>query len=425
MTDTDARVAELLAEAARGRASRRQLVQRGLALGLSMPAIAAALGPRAAAQDATPAADGVIPIIGRALSPDELRAEIENEGEVTVGNWTYTANDALVERFQTYVQETYGVEITLNYEASQAPSTYITNLYTALQSGNPSTYDVMAIEENYWAEAIAQPEPVLEEFLPSPLIPNADRVLDMFKHVPTSIGFQASASPGIVYDTQRAGYLKDWTDLADERLRQKLTMPLPGDITAGGILIGLAGALGKDWMDDDQMKEVVDFAVDEIGPNVLQYTTSSADMQQLLRNGVIDACGFWNSLARLEFLQGQENTAFMIAESGQYLINGFMWIPKNAQHPVLAQIFVDWRLSDDGQFPSEAWGIENGPWAEYNEGLLGPSYEPLIPEWFKEDYFTYYPTIEQLTQQYKSIDWTHYAAHQQVWMDYYSERLGL
>lgn len=429
MMSPDPRIADLLAEAARGRSSRRQLVQRGITLGLSVPVIAATLGSSAHAQDATPAAsptgDGAIPIVGRALSPDELKAEIERESEVTVGNWTYTANDTLVRKFQEYVQATYGVEITLNYEASQSPSTYITNLYTSLRSGNPPTYDVMAIEENFWAEAVSQPEPVLEEFLPSPLIPNADRVLDMFKHMPTAIGFQASATPGIVFDKQRAGYIKDWTDLADERLRQKLTMPLPGDITAGGILLGLSGALGKDWKNDDQMMEVVDFAVDKVGPNVVQYTTDSATMQQLLRNGVIDACGFWNSLARMEFLNGQENTSFLVAASGQYLVNGFMWIPKNAQHPILAQIFINWRLSDDSQFPGDDWDIEHGPWAELNEGLLGPSYESLIPEWFAADYFTYYPTIDQIATQYKAVDWLHYAEHQKVWMDYYSERLGL
>ena len=67
---------------------------------------------------------------------------------------------------------------------------------------------MLAIEENYWAEACSQPEPVMEEFLPSGLIPNAERVFDMFKHYPTAIGFQASATPGIVYDKERAPYLR-------------------------------------------------------------------------------------------------------------------------------------------------------------------------------------------------------------------------
>ena len=358
------------------------------------------------------------------MTPDEIVAAIESEGEVTVGNWTYTANDTLVAKFQEHVSSTYGVDITLNYEPTQAPSIFLTSLYTQLQSGNPPVHDVLAIEENYWAEAASQPEPVMEDFLPSGLVPNAERVLDKFKHYPTTIGFQASATPGIVFDRERAPYLKDWTDLADERLQGRLTMPIPGDITSAGMLLGIAAALGLDYKQPEQMTEAIDFAIQNVHPNVLQYTTDSATMQQLLRGGVVDAVGFWNSLGRMEFLSGQTNTAFMLAESGQYLANGFMWIPKGAPHPVLAQIFVNWRLSDEVQFPAESWGLEPGPWAELQEGILGESYADLVPEWFAEDYFSYYPTIEQLETSYKSIDWDYYAEHLGEWMDYYAQGIG-
>jgi hypothetical protein len=101
-----------------------------------------------------------------------------------------------------------------------------------------------------------------------------------------------------------------------------------------------------------------------------------------------------------------------------------MWIPKGSQHPVLAQIFVNWRLSDDVQFPAESWGLEPGPWAELNEGVLGESYADLVPEWFAEDYFNYYPTVEQLTTNYKSIDWDYYAEHVGEWMDTLSQGIG-
>jgi spermidine/putrescine-binding protein len=428
--DQEALAERLLQEAVRRGVSRRQVIGRGLALGLSVPVLQAMLstgGRRIAAQ--TPVS-GTIPIINRELTTDELKAEIENEGEVVVGNWTYTANDDLVKRFQDYVNATYGVGVKLTYEGTQSPSTYLTNLYAALGSDNDSPYDVLAIEENYWAEASAQPEKVMEDFLPSPLIPNADLVLDQFKHYPTTIGFQASATPSIVYNKSKIDFLTDWKDLADERLRDggpKITLPLPGDITCGGFLIGLAGSLGKDYTNVDQMKEVVDFTVDQIHPNVIRNTTDSAEMQQLLRSEAALAVGFWNSLARLEFLSGEEgteNTVALVAASGQYLANGYLWIPKRAKHPVLAQIFVDWRLSPDAQFPND-WGIENGPWAELQEGLLGPTYEEYIPDWFADQYFTYYPTLDQLNQLYKPVDWTAYAATSPEWQDYYAERLGL
>jgi len=369
-----------------------------------------------------------VAILNKELTMDEIKAEVQKEGSVVVGNWTYTANDQLVQQFQKYVKDTYGADVKLSYQGTQSPSTYLTNLYTALKAGNPSPYDVLAIEENYWAEAKSQNPPVMEEYLPSGLIPNADRVDKQFQHFPTAVGFQASATPAIVYNKSKVDFLKDWKDLADPKLKGKLTLPLPGDITCGGFLLGLAGSLGKDYKNADQMKEVIDFAVDKIGPNVVKYTTDSAEMQQLLRSGAVDAVGFWNSLARLEFLSGQagtQDTVFLAAASGQYLVNGYMWIPKNAPHPVLAQIFVNWRLSDDAQFPGAAWGIEHGPWAELNEGLMGPSYEKDIPDWFKKDYYTYYPTAEQLQKQFKSVDWDYYAQHSKEWMDYYSKRLGL
>ncbi len=404
--------------------SRRAIVQRGIALGLSLPAISAVLGQVSARSAAAQDGPVQVSILNKEMTQEEIVAEIQKEGEVNVGNWTYTANDTLIAKFVEYVKATYGVDITLNYEASQAPSTYITNLYTALQSGNAPSYDVMAIEENFMAEALSQPEPVAEEFLPSGLVPNADRVLEMFQSFPTGVGFQASASPGIVYDKERAPYLTDWQDLSDERLKGRLTMPLPGDITMGGMLLGLASSLGLDYMKPEDMTQTIDFFVEKIHPNVLQYTTDSATMQQLLRAGVVDAVGFWNSLARMEFLNGQANTAFMIAESGQYLCNGVMWIPKGAPHPVLAQIFVNWRISDEAQFPPDSWGLENGPWAELNEGILGESYAELIPEWFAEDYFNYYPTIEQLSTNYKTVDWDYYAEHVGEWMDYVSQGIG-
>jgi spermidine/putrescine-binding protein len=418
-------VSSLVSEAIAGRYSRRDVVQRGIALGLAAPAIASAVRRVSAAAAAAQDGPVQVSILNKEMTHDEIKAEVEKEAEVNVGNWTYSANDTIIAKFIEYVNDTYGVTVKLNYTASQQPSTYLTALYTALQSGTPSPYDVMAIEENYWAEAMSQPEPVAEEFLPSGLVPNADRTFDLLRHFPTAVGFQATASPGIMYDKERASYLTDWPDLADERLKGRLTMPLPGDISCGGMMLGLAASLGFDYKEPDQMTQALDFAIQKIHPNVLQYTSDQATMQQVMRSGVADAVVYWNSLARMEFLNGQTNTAFLIAKSGQYLANGYMWIPKTSPHPVLAQIFVDWRLSDDVQFPAESWGLEPGPWAELQEGIIGESYADLIPDWFADDYYTYYPTVEQFTTLYKSIDWDYYAEHVSEWMDYYSKGIGM
>ncbi len=361
-----------------------------------------------------------VSILNKDLTDAEIKAEIQREGSLVVANWTYTANDELVKQFTQYVKNTFGVDIQFTYEGSQAPSTYLTNLYAAQKAGNPSPYDVLAIEENYWAEAMANNAP--DNYLPSDLIPNQKLVLDQFQHVPTTIAFQSTAFPAIVYNKKNAPFLASLQDLADPRLKGKVTLPLPGDITAGGFFLGLAAELGKDYKDAAQMKEVVDWAVANIGPNVLKYTTDSSEMQQLLRSGAVDAVSFWNSLARLEFFNGYPDTGLLLPKS-IYPANGYLWIPKGAPHPVLAQVFINWRLSPEVQFPND-WPIDKGPWNELSEGFLGPAYESRVPDWFKNDYFTYFPTLDQIKTQFKAVDWDAYNASAKEWQDYYAQKIG-
>ena len=378
------------------------------------------------AAPATPAGGGGggstkhVAILNKDMSDAEIKAEIEKEGSLIVGNWTYTANDELVNQFTQYVKKTYGVDIEFTYEGSQAPSVYLTNLYAAQKASNPAPYDVLAIEENYWAEAMAND--AVDNAFPSDLIPNEKLVIDQFKHLPTSIAFQSTAFPAIVYNKKNAPFLTSLKDLADPRLKGKVTLPLPGDIGAGGFFLGLASELDKDYKDAAQMKEVVDWAIDNIGPNVLKYTTDSSEMQQLLRSGAADAVGFWNSLARLEYFNGYTDTALLLPKT-IYPVNGYLWIPKGAPHPVLAQIFINWRLSPEVQFPND-WPIDHGPWSELSEGFLGPEYVTHVPDWFAKDYFSYFPTLEQIQTQFKTVDWEAYNSSQKEWQDYFAQKIG-
>jgi spermidine/putrescine-binding protein len=359
-------------------------------------------------------------VIGKDMTDAEIKAAIAAEGTVNVGNWTYSATAEIVNQFQKYVKDTYGADIKLNYVGSQQPSEYLTKLAADQKAGNKASFDVIAVEENYWYDASQQG--LVDDALNSKLIPNAAMVLDSFKHAPQSIAFQSTAYPAIVYNKDKAGFLKKLMDLADPRLKGKLTMPKPTDITAGGLLLGLAAELGKDYKDPDQMKEVVDWAVKNIGPNVVKYTTDQATPQQLFESGAVDAVGFWNSLARLEYLGGHKEAALLVPPT-IYPANGYLWIPKNAPHPVLAQIFMNWRLAKDVQFPN-AWPIDHGQWSELSEGFLGPDYVDLVPDWFKADYNTYFPTLDQIKSGFKTIDWPAYNASAKVFLDYYAQQLG-
>ena len=354
------------------------------------------------------------------MTDDQIKAEIAKEGGLVVGNWTYSANSVLIDEFQKYVKATYGADVKLTYEGTQAPSEYLTKLAAASKGGNPAPYDVIAVEENYWADGVTQG--LVSDFLPSDLIPNQSLVLDQFQHAPTSIAFQSTAFPGVVYNKTKAPFLKTLKDLANPALKGKITLPAPGDITAGGFFLGLASELGKDYKDPAQMKEVVDWAVTNIGPNVVQYTTDQPTLQQLFESGAIDAFAFWNSTARLEYFGGHKDATLLVPGT-IYPANGYLWIPKGATHPVLAQVFINWRLAPDVQFPN-AWPIEHGQWSELSEGFLGPEYVSHVPDWFAADYFSYFPTLDQIKTQFKPVDWAAYNASSKEWQDYYATKIG-
>ena len=181
--------------------------------------------------------------------------------------------------------------------------------------------------------------------------------------------------------------------------------------------------MGKDYKDPAQMKEVVDWMAANIAPNVLKYTSDSSEMQQLLRSGAAYAVTFWNSLARLEYFSGKNNDAKLLLPSAIYPVNGYLWIPRGAPHPVLAQIFINWRLGPDVQFPNK-WPIDHGPWSELSEGFLGPDYVSQVPDWFTKDYFSYFPTLDQIKTQFKTVDWDAYNKGVKQWMDYYAQKTG-
>ncbi|MFL5725871.1 MAG: hypothetical protein ACJ765_13625 [Chloroflexota bacterium] len=361
-----------------------------------------------------------VAIVNKDMTDDEIKAAIASEGTVTVGNWTYSATSEIVNQFQKYVKDTFGADIKLNYVGSQQPSEYLTKLAADQKAGNKASFDVIAVEENYWYDASQQG--LVDDSLKSDLIPNQSMVLDIFKHEQQSIAFQSTAYPGVVYDKNDAGYLKKLMDLADPRLKGKVTLPKPTDITAGGLLLGLASEMGKDYKDPEQMKQVVDWAVQNLGPNVVKYTTDQATPQGLFEQGAVDAVAFWNSLARLEYLGGHQEAALLVPPT-IYPANGYLWVPKNAQHPVLAQVFMNWRLAKDVQFPN-AWPIDHGQWSELSEGFLGPDYVDQVPDWFKSDYFTYFPTLDQIQTGFKAIDWPAYNASSKVFLDYYAQQLG-
>jgi spermidine/putrescine-binding protein len=166
-----------------------------------------------------------VSILNKDMTDAEIKAEIQKEGGLVVANWTYTANDELVKQFQDYVKATFGVDIKLTYVGSQSPSEYLTKLAAAKQSNSATPFDVIAVEENYWADAVDQG--LVADSLPSDLIPNQKLLLPAFVHGNTALAFQAASFIALLYNKDKAPWIKSFKDLADPRLKGKITLPPP------------------------------------------------------------------------------------------------------------------------------------------------------------------------------------------------------
>lgn len=367
--------------------------------------------------------DFFVSILNRRLTRPEIVDAIRTEGTVIVGGWNYAARDALVKQFQDWVKREYDAEVQLQYVAETDPLTYLQNLDAARKANHAAPYDVIAVEENYFLEA--RRTDAAEKILPSDLLGNVSHVEAAARYEPYAVPFQSAATVAPIFHDDAVGaWFHDWEDLADPRLKRRITLPKARDVVAGAFLIGVAGSLGKDYKNPQQMSEAIDFVCTQIYPNALKTTNNFSEMQELLRGDRIDVAVAWNLLARLERFSGADGTqdlAFRPMSSGQPAMNGYAWIPKGAPHPVLAQLFINWRLSDDGQLPGDGWDISETTWGEYHEGLLGASYEGAIPAWSKEHYFQVYPAVADMKKLYRPIDWAYYVAHEEVWMEQYGK----
>ncbi len=362
-------------------------------------------------------------ILNRRLTRAELADVLRREGTLTVAGWNYAARDAMVKQFQAWVQNEFGVDVTLEYVAEETPATFLQKVYAAQQAQQPAPYDVVALDENIFTDA--RQHNAAEKILPSDLLDNAARIETVPLHEPYALPFQAAATIAPIFHNDAVGaWFHDWSDLADARLKGRITIPQAEGVEAGAFLIGVAYSQNQDYKNPDQMRAAIDFVCKQIVPNAFKATNDFAEMQQLLREKKIDVAVAWNMLARLEGLSGADWTddiMFRPLKSGQPALNGYAWIPKGAPHPALAQLWVNWRLSDAGQFPNAAWDISKQAWGEYQEGLLGESYVRAIPQWLQENYFKVYPTVNDLKALYRPLDWNYYAEHEAEWLTQYKE----
>ena len=186
-------------------------------------------------------------------------------------------------------------------------------------------------------------------------------------------------------------------DLADPRLKGKVTFPPPGDITAGGLLLGLASELGKDYKDPEQMKEVVDWVIDEHRPRTSSSTRPTRPScsscfgvgrgRRGRRSGTASP-GSSTSAATPDAALLVPPTVY----PGQRLPVGPEGRPAPGARPGLHQL-----AARQGRPVPECLADRSRPWSELQRGLPRSGLRRPDPGLVHQaDYYTYFPTLDQI-----------------------------
>src|SRR4051794_36131701 len=121
-------------------------------------------------------AAGVLPILPThaTLAQDDITARIAAEGSLAIYDAFTNIPDQLADQFTQFIAATYGVSVSVSIDQT----TPLEQMVNAVLAGT-STVDVITTTADVWMAtrmtAQANGIEVVEEFLPSDLIPNYDR----------------------------------------------------------------------------------------------------------------------------------------------------------------------------------------------------------------------------------------------------------
>jgi spermidine/putrescine-binding protein len=378
-----------------------------------------------------------IPIMNQFMSYDDVVAEIQKEGRVSIANWTYwgIVDTYFAPSLKKYVKDLYGVDIEVEFLGTQAAKGgWVVAVESSLAAGAAPPFDLMHIELNFFDDAVAKG--LAEPFLPSPLVPWAEYADSWFLRYPYGVQFQQHALCNFTVNTKYVGdWFNGWKALADPRLKGKLSIWPSSDNGLWGWWAVVAGELGYDYKNPDDMKKTLKWIADNICPNVVKYTDDEGELADLLEKEVTWISAYWCCLAEgygitKPYLKGSQKLPYF---KGQHPnLPGVYWIPKKAPHPVLAQIAADWELSAGFQMTDiNQWPLAPGDetrskqlWAMAFEGPIGEDYMQFVPDWVKglgpNGIFELYPTIEQ-AKSFPKLDWGYINTVINDWINYWKE----
>jgi ABC-type uncharacterized transport system YnjBCD substrate-binding protein len=320
----------------------------------------------------SPDAEESAPVAAIPSSTEEIAEQLQREGATlnlywpaggTIKTWI---TDTLVPGYEAYVEQEYGVAVTVNVLATGGgDESFIQRLaaYEQANTAGGNDFDIDVVRLVPSIDLIEAGEagwllPILPDY--AEILPNLAKVnapgLESFTtagqtyaiaiYQPTiSLFYNREQVPN---PPQSIPELLDWAEANPRRFTYEDPRSSSGIGSGAMFMLTVMKTFGDP--DDPATYEPGFEFLEQLQPYVYPQPTESAQMIELMKRGDIWLMAFWNdfglSVAR------DQNITFMsnyFPEEGTPVRNTPLAIPRAAAHRMAALLFVDYTLSDEIQ----------------------------------------------------------------------------
>lgn len=266
-------------------------------------------------------------------APKEGEKQFEGD-ELVVATWGWNA--ANIKKISADFEEKYGCEILIDETAGNSD-----RLNKIMAQKNNPEIDVAFLSDSF---AVIGNEKGLFEKIDTSVVTGLDNLYDFAQN---KDGFGPSFSLvryGLIYNKDLVDKPESYLELFSDKY--KGLVALPDAVTSAGpyLLISMAEELGGS---QENIQPALDY-IDEHKDNIAHWYTTSSEVQTGFTTGEIAVALFMDINLPLLAKSGI-NVGWTDAKEGSFSAAATVNVVKNCLNPELAQLYVDYLISDEVQ----------------------------------------------------------------------------
>lgn len=251
--------------------------------------------------------------------------------DLVVATWGWTA--ANVKKLSVAFEEQYGCKVIIDETSGNAD-----RLNKVIAQRNNPEIDVVMMSESF--SAIGNSMGIFEK-IDTSIVTNLNNLYGFAKN-PDGFGPAYSlVRYGIIYDKDRVPAPTSYLDLFNGKYDGMLSLPDMTSTAGPYLLVAMAEALGGSAQNVDPAFEFLKKNV----KSVAQFYTTSSDVQTGFTTGEIAVSVFMDMNMPMLAKSGL-NVEWVDAKEGSFSAAATINVVKGAKNPTLAQLYVNYLLSD-------------------------------------------------------------------------------